>query len=235
MSDPQAAGAPGAQPSTPPQAQAQPPSPAETQFYGTPPVLHYGAIGASILGPIALILPSGRKNLSSQLQNMVLASGSFWGFNQLAYDYSGKSIVQRSNERWSKIFNSFDEGLPTEKARLVKAQLEAQKAQKAQLKQDEAARQEAERIRMEDEESKKRGLLTRVWMGDEGDDWKQRRLEEDKKALENGKGYGDIIMDQIWEVWNQGTGKGKKEKTVEDAERQSADKGGSGGKGERSS
>lgn len=234
MVDPQSPIAPSAQSpsSTPPP--AQPPSSAaeELQFYGTPPVLHYGAIGASILGPIAFLLPSGRKNLASQLQNMLLATGSFWGFNQLAYDYTGKSIVQRSNERWGKIFSSFDEGLPTEKARLVKAQLEAQRAE---MKQDEAARQEAERLRQEDEESRKRGLLTRVWMGDESGDWKQRRIEEDKKALESGKGYADIIMDQIWEVWNQGTGKGKKDDQVEDASRQNSNKEGNNGTDEKSS
>jgi hypothetical protein len=156
---------------------------------------------------------------------MLLATGSFWGFNQLAYDYSGKSIVQRSNERWSKVFSSIDQGLPTEKARLVKAQLDAQKAQR---RQDEAARVEAERLRKEDEENKKRGLLTRVWMGDESDDWKQKRIEEDKKALEEGKGYGDIIMDQIWEVWNQTTGKGKKEEKAEDAASEGQTRGGAG-------
>ena len=216
MANPQLPVAPNAQSPHSPQAQPQPQTVSQTEipFYGTPPVLHYGAIGASVLGPIALLIPSGRKNLTSQLQNMLLATGSFWGFNQLAYDYSGKSIVQRSNERWSKVFSSFDQGLPTEKARQVKAQLEAQKAQR---RQDEAARVEAERLRRENEENKKRGLLTRVWMGDEGDDWKQRRIEEDRKALESGKGYGDIIMDQIWEVWNQGTGKGKKDEKAEDA------------------
>jgi hypothetical protein len=172
------------------------------------------------MGPIALLLPSGRKNLASQLQNMLLATGSFWGFNQLAYDYTGKSIVQRSNERYSKIFDSFDKHLPTEKAQMVKAQLAAQKAQ---LKQDEAARAEADRLRKEDEENKKRGVLTRVWMGGESDDWKQRRIEEDKKALESGKGYGDIIMDQIWEVWNQTTGRGKKEEPEDAASQERGD------------
>lgn len=229
MDTPQSPAAPNAQSPPPPQAPAQqPPSVEEIPFYGTPPILHYGAIGASILGPIAFLIPTGRKNLSNQLQNMLLATGSFWGFNQLAYDYSGKSIVQRSNERWAKIFSSFDEGLPTEKAKQVKAQLEAQRAQ---LKQNEAARQEAERQRKEGEESRKRGLLTKVWMGDEGDDWKQRRIEEDKKALESGKGYGDIIMDQIWEVWNQG----KKDDKGDDVASQSPKKEGGDGEGKKSS
>ncbi|KAB5563118.1 hypothetical protein GE09DRAFT_770863 [Coniochaeta sp. 2T2.1] len=226
--------APSAQPPSSPQPPAQqPPTPTppptaaateEVPFYGTPPILHYGAIGASILGPIAFLIPSGRKNFSTQLQNALLASGSFWGFNQLAYDYTGRSIVQRSNERWGKVFSALDSSeLPTEKARAVKAQLEAQKVAR---RQDEAARHEAERLRLEDEERKRKGLLTRVWMGDEREDWKQRRIEEDKKALESGKGYGDIIMDQIWEVWNQTTGRGKKEEKVQGKE---------DGKGEKSS
>ena len=222
---------PSAHPTSSPQPPAQqtptipPPTTAteEVPFYGTPPILHYGAIGASILGPIAFLIPAGRKNFSTQLQNALLASGSFWGFNQLAYDYTGRSIVQRSNERWGKIFSSLEGDLPTEKARAVKAQLEAQKLAR---RQDEAARAETERLRLEDEEMKRKGLLTRVWMGDEGEDWKQRRIEEDKKALESGKGYGDIIMDQIWEVWNQTTGKGKKEEKVQEK---------GDGKGEKSS
>lgn len=145
---------------------------------------------------------------------MLLGTGAFWGFNQLAYDYTSKSIIARSNARWGKAISALDpQGLPTERAEQVRAQLAAHKLRK----QDEAARAEAERLEREDEENRRSGLLSRVWMGDEKEDWKQRRIEDDKKALEEGKGYGDIIMDQIWEVWNQGTGKGKKEAKVVDA------------------
>jgi hypothetical protein len=41
-------------------------------------------------------------------------------------------------------------------------------------------------------------------MGGEGDDWKAKRDAKEKEALEEGKGYGGLIMDQIWEVWNGG-------------------------------
>lgn len=44
--------------------------------------------------------------------------------------------------------------------------------------------------------------------------WKENRLREEREALEEGKGYGDIIMEQIWEVWNwggKGTGGGRKD------------------------
>jgi hypothetical protein len=34
--------------------------------------------------------------------------------------------------------------------------------------------------------------------------WKIQREKEIKEDVEEGKGFGDMIMDQIWEVWNQG-------------------------------
>ncbi|KAL5347937.1 hypothetical protein ACLOAV_007348 [Pseudogymnoascus australis] len=36
--------------------------------------------------------------------------------------------------------------------------------------------------------------------------WKAQRDEREKKAVEEGKGYGDLIMDQIWDVWTWGKG-----------------------------
>ena len=41
-----------------------------------------------------------------------------------------------------------------------------------------------------------------IWMGGETDGWKDRRLREERERLAKGEGYGDMIMDQIWEVWN---------------------------------
>ena len=66
--------------------------------------------------------------------------------------------------------------------------------------------------RME-EEQKKRGLVERVWMGNEGEDWKAKRDQREKEALEEGRGYGGLIMDQVWEVWNWG---GKKMEEVKE-------------------
>lgn len=34
--------------------------------------------------------------------------------------------------------------------------------------------------------------------------WKIQREKEIKEDVEEGKGFGDMIMDQIWEVWSQG-------------------------------
>jgi hypothetical protein len=43
-----------------------------------------------------------------------------------------------------------------------------------------------------------------IWMGRETEGWQERRLKEERERLANGEGYGDMIMDQIWEVWNWG-------------------------------
>ncbi len=59
--------------------------------------------------------------------------------------------------------------------------------------------------------------LQKVWMGDEKPGWKERRLAEEQEKLSQGEGYGGMIMDQIWEVWNWGKEKG------EDLERKDED------------
>ena len=48
------------------------------------------------------------------------------------------------------------------------------------------------------------GLTQKLWRGSEPADWKTRRLQEEREALEEGKGYWDLIGGQIWEVWNWG-------------------------------
>lgn len=59
----------------------------------------------------------------------------------------------------------------------------------------------------EEDEREERGILEKVWLGGEGDDWKAKRDKREREALEEGRGYGGLIMDQIWEVWNWGKDK----------------------------
>ncbi|KAI9732909.1 MAG: hypothetical protein M1835_003480, partial [Candelina submexicana] len=54
------------------------------------------------------------------------------------------------------------------------------------------------------EGQRKKGLVEKIWMGDEDEGWKERRIREEKEAIEEGRGYSGLIMDQIWEVWNWG-------------------------------
>lgn len=50
-------------------------------------------------------------------------------------------------------------------------------------------------------EDQPRGLLKSVWMGGESDDWIEERKRKEMEALEEGKGYGTLIWDQVKEVW----------------------------------
>lgn len=56
--------------------------------------------------------------------------------------------------------------------------------------------------------SDKKSVVGKIWMGDQGEDWKLKRAEREKEVLESGEGYGTLIMDQIKEVW---TGKKKED------------------------
>jgi hypothetical protein len=190
----------------------------------------------AVLCPIALILPSrgGRGVAKSTLQNAVLGGASFWAFNQLAHDYTGKSITARSNERWGRIFgvstssssssssaptgsssssSSSDDvaapagksgmfGLPpqAERNRLL---MEAERKRRAEAEGREYVPKDGKGVST----GKTASLWERLWMGGEKEDWKERRLEEERRALESGRGYGDLIMQQVKEVW-KGEGKG---------------------------
>jgi hypothetical protein len=142
---------------------------------------------------------------------VILGSSSFWALNQLAHDYTGASIVARSAERWGRVLSSLSfsaDGLPTEKARANRALIEA-----------ELARREAEKGQGR---GQKNGVLERLWMGDEEEGWKERRLKEEEEALKSGKSYWDLISEQVSEVWS---GKGKKKEKEEDEEGKEKEKG----------
>ncbi len=43
-----------------------------------------------------------------------------------------------------------------------------------------------------------------AWTRGEKEGWRQQRLREEQEKLDQGEGYGSMIVDQIWEVWNHG-------------------------------
>ncbi|CRG83663.1 hypothetical protein PISL3812_01018 [Talaromyces islandicus] len=110
----------------------------------------------------------------------------------------------KEEERITNVFNN----LPTERAAEVQAQLRAAKeagmTNQAELDKYRAAKQFQER-----------SLPEKIWMGAETEGWKERRLREEQQALAEGKGYGDLIMEHIWEVWNWGKPGDKKSDETE--------------------
>ncbi|KAL2160569.1 hypothetical protein VTH06DRAFT_1257 [Thermothelomyces fergusii] len=43
-------------------------------------------------------------------------------------------------------------------------------------------------------------------MGGEDEGWVERRREEERRAIASGKGYGDLIVEQVMEVWRGKSG-----------------------------
>jgi hypothetical protein len=72
-------------------------------------------------------------------------------------------------------------------------------------------------------EEKEKGLFRRIWMGDAGPDWKEKREQREREALqEGGGGYWGLIMDQIAEVWSgekKDEGERAKGKTEDDVKK----------------
>ncbi|KKY33092.1 putative rhomboid family membrane protein [Diaporthe ampelina] len=199
----------------PPSAQLPPPPPQSPQSppnntaaapkTQTPPWIHNSAIGVAILGPIALFMPPRRMGL----QAMLLSGGTFWATNVLAYDWTGESMTQRFDRRWQTMFAS---GLP-EKAK------RNQELMRLERERREALLPEAERMALQEAREKKemasRGAISRLWMGGEKEDWRAERARKEKETLQNGEGYGTLIMDQVKEVFS-GSKKGQDEEGKED-------------------
>jgi hypothetical protein len=167
-------------------------------------LLHNAALAGLIICPAIILLPPRKFDLYT----IALLSGTFVSANHLTYEYSGRSFVTR----WSDRLNSFSNiGELPPKAVLVQERLRRDRearglapdrklvVEKLGAEEPESIAQQVERKRAEE-----RGVLKKVWYGQEGADWKTKRDQREKEALEDGKGYSGLIMDQIWEVWNWG-------------------------------
>ncbi|KAI1375206.1 hypothetical protein F4677DRAFT_423539 [Hypoxylon crocopeplum] len=199
-------------PSPPQQAPTQQPAAAaqqQQQQATTNPFLHNVALGVTPVALIALLLPPRRLDARA----VILGGVALWGTNQLVYDYSGTSTLHRVGRRVQALSGT---ELP-EKAKETQMKLRAERARKLREASGAGLSEEQRRMleeqerqrRGEGDKGKERGVLERVWMGDSGDDWKEKRDRREKEALsEGGGGYWGLIMEQISEVWS---GKKKEE------------------------
>jgi hypothetical protein len=187
-------------PTIPPEVESPPFLQPSAEFYGTPPALHYGALGFALLAPMALLLPPRRISV----QNVILSFGGSWCLNQVVYDYTGKSLFQRSSERWARLGSSM-QALPPAAERTQKL-LEAERAARSRRAEpvaipakpstDHQTQRAADAPSQSSEESKD-GVLHKLWMGDEKEGWKEERIAKEREALEGGKGYFDLISEHM--------------------------------------
>ena len=173
-----------------PQEPTRQPTPKEASQYAT--TVHNVAIATLIVCPVLALLPPRKLDTYT----IGLVGMTAFSVNYLHRETYGQTIWQRFVSKGSiETDNSKpNDGLPTERAREFQRQLREQQAAKL--------RQEGKVV--DQTEKAKQGILEQLWMGDETEGWKQKREKEVEAALADGKGYGDIIMDQIWEVWNWG-------------------------------
>ncbi|PTB67928.1 hypothetical protein BBK36DRAFT_1085639, partial [Trichoderma citrinoviride] len=165
----------------------KPPLPPRNEF------IHKSALAGAIISPLAMLLPPRKADI-----RLLVLMGTFsLCTNQLAYEYTGQSIYARFGSRVGSIF---DTGLP-EGAKRTQQLLREQREREAAQRQSQSQSQK---------EQGKGGVLKDVWMGGEGEDWKERRAQEHKKAFEEGKGMSDIIFEQVAEVMS-GSWRGKKD------------------------
>ncbi|KAH6883075.1 hypothetical protein BKA58DRAFT_374404 [Alternaria rosae] len=142
------------------------------------------AIGGLVLCPIIAVLPPRKLDLYT----FSLGIGFYLSADHLITLRTGRGLVQNLSP-----MRAMD--LPTERAKEMQKILQEER--------------ERSRRTLERKEGQEKGILGKLWMGDEEEGWKERRLEEEKKAIEEGKSYGDMIFEQIWEVWNWDKKKGK--------------------------
>lgn len=167
---------------------------------------HYAALTFVIGSPLLIALPPRKLDLYTAS----LASAWLLGANQLTRERTGDGFIGHLAHRLVPTGRSATGGggsavggfhdMPSEKAAELQARM--REAREAAINSGTVRGEELERLRRRQEVQ--RGVLERVWMGSEQEGWKERRLAEEAEALQSGKGYKDLIIDQIWEVWNWG-------------------------------
>ncbi|ORY71196.1 uncharacterized protein BCR38DRAFT_5122 [Pseudomassariella vexata] len=176
-------------------------------------MLHNVALGVTPVALGAMFLPPRRLDF----RMLILGGCSIWGINQLRYDYTGKTFLQRfpsfggSSGGGGGFFSDKYNGMPSERAQQVQAQIKEEKKRRLELAaaregmSEEDARKIAEQRR--ERERKERSTLKAIWMGDADEDWKEKRDQREREALkEGGKGYWGLIMEQISDVRDRGKG-----------------------------
>lgn len=159
----------------------------------------YAAVTFLVASPVLIATPPRKLDFFT-----VLLTGAFCvSANHITREQTGSSIVERLNARVSRT-PSILRDLPSDRAEEIQARLRA--AREAQLREGGTVSEEMEKLKARQKQDE--SVASKVWMGGESEGWMERRLKEEQKALDEGKGYGDLIQEYIWDVWNGGRKKG---------------------------
>ncbi|TVY18215.1 hypothetical protein LARI1_G004030 [Lachnellula arida] len=159
---------------------------------------HNLAIATVIVCPALILLPPRKLDFYT----FALLSTTFLGGNQLAQDYTGRSFVVQINGAVEQL-----------REESLRKREERQKFRQQVVDWDREALVGKMNANVEGGKS---GVLEEVKRKQDEvrkGQWKEERDKREKEAAEEGRGYGDLIMDQVWEVWSGGK---KKSDTDED-------------------
>ncbi|KKA24029.1 hypothetical protein T310_1950 [Rasamsonia emersonii CBS 393.64] len=176
---------------------------------------HYAAWTFVVASPVLIALPPRKLDLYT----VALSSAFVVSANHLYRERYGRGILDGIGRRFAPDINTenitintnntsssssttggFLNDLPSARAQEIHNKLRA--AREAKIREAEASgvvSEEIEKLKAR-QQQQERSLAERIWMGNETEGWKERRLREEQKALQEGKGYGDLILDHIWEL-----------------------------------
>ncbi len=183
-------------------------------------IVHYTSLAAVVVCPMLIALPP--RKFDKYTIAALISTGL--GANQLVREQTGWSIGQRIAFEVKRI-SRMEEAMPSTRAEEVRALLRAEKAareanaQRGMPPSTTTSEEIREFVKKEKAEREAQGMDTSVLDAliakeereSQKSEWKRKRDEHERKALEEGKSYADLITEQIWDVWSWGKG------TAEDA------------------
>lgn len=165
-----------------PQPSQREPTRDETQKYIK--VLHNTAIFALVACPVLALLPPRKFDAYT----FGLGGATLFSANYVIREQTGRSAWQHITGRSPQLVMH----APMQSSGMPAAEQQDLRQELWYADQD-MKRLQAERLPSVTEQ-----------MQSQRDVWKAEREKEIKEDIEEGKGFGDMIMDQIWEVWNWG-------------------------------
>lgn len=173
--------------------------------------LHYGSYSMLLIGPALIALPPRKLDLYT----FSLAGLTFAATNHIVRERTGASI-------WYKLPGTRLPPLAAEteeNRRLLEEPTQRDLTPKLLFESQPRLDQRPPAAKLDHEghghHTRLAARAEEIWRGGEPDDWKQRRLAEEQRRLADGEGYWDMIVGQIWEVWNWGEQKAEGLKEVD--------------------
>lgn len=170
--------------------------------------LHNTSLTLLVLAPVLIALPPRKLDIYT----LSLASAFALSANHLTAERTGAGILAHMTPSWALARPPPRQPQPSTpstptRSEEFSARYAAEKAQR-RLLDDPSSPQPPTQTPP--------SALQELWLGGEREGWKERRLREEQEKLDQGEGYGGMIMDQIWEVWNWGE---RKAEEVKDKDR----------------